>query len=104
MLTFVADELLPMYSKFPTKLACIIAAICAAPVFGQDSPLKPVEETVEDISQLSTSFRYVEPGVLTVLLMRYFPGQPMYQPAMVKDQQFRPAPCFISGTSFYKAP
>ena len=64
MLTIVADELLPMHCKFPTKLACIIAVLCAAPVLGQDSPLKPVEETVEDISQLSTSFRYVEPGLL----------------------------------------
>ena len=64
MLTFVADELLTMNSNFPAKLALIIALICAAPVIGQDNPLKPVEQSVEDVSQLSTSFRYIEPGLL----------------------------------------
>ena len=64
MLTFVADELLPMCSKYPAKLALIIAVFCAAPGLGQDSPLKPIDQTVEDVSQLSTSFRYIEPGLL----------------------------------------
>jgi len=64
MLTFVADELLTMHNKFPARLALIIAVILATPVLGQDNLLKPVEQSVEDVSQLSTSFRYIEPGLL----------------------------------------
>ncbi len=64
MFTFVADELLPMPVKFSTKLALIIALSCAAPVIGQDNQLIPIEQTVEDVSRLSTSFRYIEPGLV----------------------------------------
>ena len=64
MFLFVADELLSMLNHFPVKLAFVIALSCANPALGQSIPLRPVEQTVEDVSGLSTSFRYVEPGLL----------------------------------------
>lgn len=64
MSTLVADEFLLMHIKFPSKLAFIIALSCAAPVLGQDKQLTPIEQTVEDVSELSTSLRYIEPGLV----------------------------------------